>query len=51
MHHKVERRAFLRGGALGIAGAGLTGLFPAWLNQIRPAPSALSLNCRAGRSR
>ena len=46
MHHLIERRALLRGGAIGVAGLGLSGLFPAWAQSgsagLAPAMPTLS---------
>ncbi|ATY33466.1 copper resistance system multicopper oxidase [Sphingomonas psychrotolerans] len=36
MHQLIERRAFLRAGALGAAGLGAAGLFPAWAQNGTP---------------
>src|SRR3546814_16471087 len=36
MNHVIKRRALLRAGALGAAGLGLSGLFPAWARSGTP---------------
>jgi CopA family copper-resistance protein len=46
MQHLIERRALLRGGAIGVAGLGLSSLFPAWAQSgsagLAPAMPTLS---------